>query len=240
MSERNAKPAQVALAFAALNLTLLVGVGLAAMQKLSIPVLGAIAVGITFGEFVLWWEVVKARPRDDEHQNRAARVIHRSEAQRRGSIRDENTGLYQRWYLETRIVEEAARCRRYSHSMAIVVLRAGSMNLATWGEDSWQSRSLDIARRTASTVRNVDLSASIAPLEFALCLVHCDREGAVRALLRIGESLPEGISDAGIAVYPDDQCEPAALIELARGRSRPLRIPLSDGPASGANPLEAS
>jgi GGDEF domain-containing protein len=216
-------PRRVALAFALLNLALLVSVTLAAMQKLPIAVLGAIAVAITFGEFVLWWESAKARPVLDISQNRATRMI-RSEGQRRGAIRDENTGLYQRWYLETRLVEEAARCKRYSHSMAVVVLRAGAINLSTWEEDAWQGRSLDVARRTAAAVRNVDLSAAIAPMEFALCLVHCDREGAETALGRIGESLPDGISDAGIAVYPDDQCEPSALIELARGRSRPLRV----------------
>ena len=108
--------------------------------------------------------------------------------------------------------------------MAVLVLRAGLVNLSDWSVDLWQSRAANAARRTARVVRNVDLSASLGPLEFAFCLVHCDFEGAERALERIVRELSDYACEAGIAVFPDDNCDPPALIELARGRctSRPL------------------
>jgi GGDEF domain-containing protein len=139
---------------------------------------------------------------------------------RRHSIREERTGLYNRWYLEMRVEQEALRCDRYKHSMAVIVVRVGSINLSEFSVDTWQAQSAIAAERVLKVVRNIDLSSFLAPLEFAICLIQCDRPGAERALDRLREELAEYSLDAGVAVYPEDGCEPLALIDLARVRSR--------------------
>lgn len=142
---------------------------------------------------------------------------------RRG-LRDETTGLLNRWYLEQRLDEEAARCKRYGHSMAVVVFKAVAIDLARFSIDSWQQESAAAAQRAARVVRNVDLSASLAPFEFALCLVHCERTGAEAAMHRMLNAFRDYECRVGIAVYPEDECEPRALIELARVRSREVEV----------------
>jgi GGDEF domain-containing protein len=154
-----------------------------------------------------------------ERSNRLLELMQRSSDARRG-IRDETTGLLNRWYLERRLDEEGARCLRYGHSMAVVVLKAVAVDLTGFSIDGWQQESAVAAGRAARVIRNVDLSAALAPFEFALCLVHCDRKGADAALERITMEFKDYDCQVGIAVYPDDECEPRALIELARVRSR--------------------
>ena len=147
-------------------------------------------------------------------------LMERSNEQRRISIRDESTGLLNRSYLERRLEEESARCKRYGYSMAVVVLKAAILKPQGISADGWQVESASAAHRLAQVVRNVDLSASLAPFEFALCLVHCDGEGAERAIERLIAELAEYECSAGVAVFPEDDCAPRAMIELARVRSR--------------------
>jgi GGDEF domain-containing protein len=154
--------------------------------------------------------------------NRLLDLMQRGVEGRRG-IRDETTGLLTRWYLEQRLDEEAARCDRYGYSMAIVVLKAVAIDLARFSLDSWQVESAEAAKRCALVVRNVDLSASLAPFEFAMCLIHCDREGAAAVADRIAAEFRDYDCRIGIAVYPADDCEPRALIEVARVRARQPR-----------------
>jgi GGDEF domain-containing protein len=159
---------------------------------------------------------------DEESRPRGGRLlelVQRSHEGRRG-IRDETTGLLNRWYLEQRLDEEAARCSRYGYSMAVVVMKAVAVDLARFSLDSWQDESAEAAKRCALVVRSVDLSAALAPFEFALCLVHCDRAGAAAAADRVASEFRDYDCQIGIAVYPADECEPRALIELARVRSR--------------------
>jgi GGDEF domain-containing protein len=155
-----------------------------------------------------------------QRENRLLSMMERSAHARRFSIRDESTGLLNRWYLERRLGEEAARCKRYGYSMAVIVLKAAVPQLSGMSVDNWQEQSTGAAQRCLSVVRNVDLSALLAPFEFAICLVHCDREGAEIVRERLVEELGEYDCIAGIAVLPDDDCEPGAMIELARVRAR--------------------
>ena len=175
-------------------------------------VAGAVGAGIHF---------FKASAEPGEGGNRLLQLMQRSSDARRG-IRDETTGLLNRWYLERRLDEEAARCLRYGHSMAVIVLKAITLDLARFSMDGWQQESAAAAERAARVIRNVDLSASLSPFEFALCLVHCDRTGAEAAIERITLEFKDYDCRIGIAVYPGDDCEPRALIELARVRSRQI------------------
>jgi len=181
-----------------------------------IAAVGVVAV-VSAGVYTL-----KTRPNPGEHGSRLLELMQRSSDARRG-IRDQTTGLLNRWYLERRLDEEAARCARYGYSMAVVVLKAIALDLARFSVDGWQQESAEAARRCAQVVRIVDLSAALAPFEFALCLVHCDRIGATAAADRIAHEFRDYDCHIGIAVYPADECEPRALIELARVRSHQTR-----------------
>ncbi len=137
---------------------------------------------------------------------------------RRLAIYDSASGLYNRWYLELRLQEEFLRCKRYGVSMAVVVIRLGSVALSELSLDSWGGLASTLAHTMAQSVRAVDITAALGPLEFAICLVHCDRAGALSALDRVLEDLHGHPADVGLAVYPEDDCDGKALIELARGR----------------------
>jgi GGDEF domain-containing protein len=212
-------PARTALLL--LNITLAASWALFAVDALGAPLAAIIALAALAAEAMLTRRVFFELASQPVGRNaeRIAALLGRNDSKRH-AIREETTGLYNRWYLEKRIEQEAMRCERYDHSMAVLVLRAGVVDLADFSMDGWQAQSAATAERCVKVVRNVDLSAFLAPFEFAICLVQCDHPGAERALARLREELSEFAVDAGIAVYPSDGCEPLALIDLARVRSR--------------------
>ena len=108
--------------------------------------------------------------------------------------------------------------------MAVLVVRFGSVELSDIGRDSWPGRAIAAAETCVRVIRSVDLSGYLAPNEFAICLVHCDLPGAERALDRLQAELSGYSCTAGISVYPSDNCEPIALIDLARIRSRQRQL----------------
>jgi GGDEF domain-containing protein len=138
---------------------------------------------------------------------------------RRLALYDASSGLYNRWYLELRLQEEYLRCNRYGLSMAVVCMKLGQVGLAQISTDSWGGLASELARTMGKSVRAVDITAALGPLEFAICLVHCDRKGAERAIKRVLEELDGGHARVGLAVYPEDDCDGKALIELARSRA---------------------
>jgi len=192
----------------------------AGLTALVVPVL----VSITVIEIVLLRSPFSGRTRRAEQPSRREEAVRRIDNRRKASIIDETTGLYTRWYFDRRVEEEAARCKRYKHSMAVVVLRVGVVDLTTFSLDGWQKRSLEAAQKAAKVIREVDISASLTPFEFAICLIHCDREGAYKALERMLVQLPDHNCEAGVAVFPDEGYEPSAMIEVASARLRPLMI----------------
>jgi GGDEF domain-containing protein len=184
--------------------------------------LGVLAVGIFLlsGIEVTLLLRSSVSPASGSEEPRLATLYQRSAQARRSSLRDETTGLHNRWYLDMRLEEESARCQRYGLTMAVVVLRTGVAGLSDMSRDGWQDASSEIAQKALAVIRKADLSACLAPFEFAVCLMHCDRAGADRAVERLQSQLEGFRCDAGIAIYPEDECEPRALIELARVRSR--------------------
>lgn len=193
-----------------------------ASDDLSLPAIATITLLAVALEAMLWRRLAGSRRTAlaEGNRDRVSSLLGRAGEGRRQSIRDDSTGLYTRWYLETRLEQEAERCRRYDQTMAVVVLRVGFVDLAEISTDGWQSPSAVAAQKCLQVVRTIDLSASLGPLEFAICLIHCDRAGAEHALQRLVSQLSDYKCDAGIAVYPTDGCEPDALIEVARMRSR--------------------
>jgi hypothetical protein len=104
--------------------------------------------------------------------------------------------------------------------MAVVVIRAGGIELTAFSIDAWQAASANTAERMVGVLRNIDLSAFLGPFEYAICLIQCDRDGAARVIGRLRAELSEFVCHAGTSVYPDDGTEPLALIDSARIRSR--------------------
>jgi GGDEF domain-containing protein len=202
------------------NLLLAASIFWLADGKFSIGSAVMLAGGVACIEIGLWYFMMRAREAEAPRESRLVSIMERSAHARRFSIRDESTGLLNRWYLERRLDEEASRCKRYGYSMAVIVLKAAVPQLSGMSIDNWQERSADAAQRCLSVVRNVDLSALLGPFEFAICLVHCDREGAEIVLNRLVSELQEYNCLAGISVLPDDDVVPNAMIELARVRSQ--------------------
>jgi GGDEF domain-containing protein len=146
---------------------------------------------------------------------------------KRLGIYDSNSGLFNRTYLELRLHEETQRCDRYGHSMALVVLRFGRVPLADLSTDSWAPTANRLGRDMAQTVRSVDITAALGPGEFAICLVHCDRAGADKALKRVLRGLEGEDLEVGVVVHPEDGIEASEMVEIARDRARnPARTEL--------------
>jgi len=142
-----------------LNLLLAVSIVWLAEGRLALGPAIALAGGIACFEVALWYIMMRSREAEAPHENRLVAVMERSARARRFSIRDETTGLLNRWYLERRLDEEASRCKRYGYSMAVIVLKTAVPQISGMSIDNWQESSTDAAQRCLSVVRNVDLSA---------------------------------------------------------------------------------
>jgi hypothetical protein len=146
-------------------------------------------------------------------------------------------GLHQRWYMEWRLRQEVARCKRYGLSMAVVVVKVeGPEGVPV---ENWLPEASKAAELTASAVRNVDLAAEIGLGEFALSLVHCDQVGAVAAMGRLAHELQGLNLRMGCAVYPDDDVASGELIDLARDRIEPWGPAETDAGEDGIDEFAA-
>ncbi len=152
----------------------------------------------------------------DKHDDRKKQVL-----------RDAQTGLYQGWYFEERMLDEARRCLQHGISMSVVVLRFGPPTLAGWGADR-SDRDVD----WSAVLRAADLGTALNANEVALCLVHTERSQAEAVVDRILRQLSDGEIEAGMAIYPSEDVDPAALVELARLRAHPQRTDGGNGATS--------
>jgi len=148
-----------------------------------------------------------------------ARVTQEAERGRRLAIYDQQSGLLARWYFELRLLEETHRCQRYEMPMAVLTLRTSTEAMA--GQNG--GRGLDKSGAIARSLRSTDLAADLGIGEYALCLLHCDRAGAASVLRRLMGELADNDCQVGMAIYPDDDREGKALVELALSRSAPWK-----------------
>jgi diguanylate cyclase (GGDEF)-like protein len=188
------------------------------------PVAVVFAAGLGVATFATWITFADERSAEARmtSDNLMTQLGMEGRGNRRMAIYDSTSGLYNRWYLDLRLQEEFLRCKRYGLSMAVVVIRLGSLALADLSTDNWGGMAAALAHKMAQSVRAVDITAALAPLEFAVCLVHCDRAGAESAIDRMMMELASKEAVVGLAVYPEDQCDGKALVELARGRLTPI------------------
>lgn len=143
---------------------------------------------------------------------------------RRTGLYDDVLGLYQAWYLELRLVEEMARCLRYDLSLALIVVKLDNNLASNLASNGWQGDASQAAYSTAKSIRAVDLAAALGPSEFAVCLIHCDEEGAETARSRLTNALKIHRPSSGVVVYPRETTSAKELIKLARRRAQTDRV----------------
>jgi hypothetical protein len=154
---------------------------------------------------------------DEGRNTRLGGVKSQVEAAREAVLYDAELGLYQRWYFELRLREEAMRSTRYGSPFALMVVIMEPQ--ATMSEKTWNLQVARAAYVTARAVRSVDLTAVLDHSVFAICLIHCDRAGAEVAGQRLSASLGAYPHSIGGVIFPDDNLGPDLLLDLARNRA---------------------
>ena len=219
MPEERFKDA-VFVANALISVALIAVLGLPLLGLPLALVLGTIVTGIQ--AFVLRLHFMEPAEGGENYDKLVNQVQRQVDGARKSAIYDVNLGLYQRWYLESRLKQEIARSRRYGLALSLIVVRFEARGAARLSDEQWQGQAVEAARALGSSVRNVDLAAIIGEREFALSLVHCDRKGAEVAMERLSQALGGLDFKMGLTVFPDDDAEPARLIELAQARVGPI------------------
>ncbi len=123
-------------------------------------------------------------------------------------------------YLEERLAAETDRATRYHRPLGLLMLRIdGAPAAAEAGLE-----------RVAAVLRRMDCLAEYGPDEFALVVPEADRAGATAVAQRISrEARAGGLAGGGVtvhvglAVYPDDGCQPGELVSRARSALRTAR-----------------
>jgi len=156
----------------------------------------------------------KPRTRDQED------VVQKAERDPSLAIRNPVTGLLAQWYLEFRLDEEVARARRYGLPLVVLTLEGSSQKVPKETRSSGLGES-EVVRALTSAVRRTDLLASMGGSQFAICLLHCNRAGALPVIRRLMNALDDADWRIGIAVYPDDDYAGRDLISVANSRLAP-------------------
>lgn len=136
---------------------------------------------------------------------------------------DGPAGLHQRWYMEWRLRQECARCRRYGLSLAVIAVKVEGPESVP--DSQWLPEAYRAAVTMATAIRNVDLAAEIGPGEYAISLVHCDQVAAVAAMGRLAYELKGLDLQMGCVVFPKDDVASGEIIDLARSRLEPWGDP---------------
>ncbi len=142
---------------------------------------------------------------------------------------DALTGAHNRRSLFARLDMELERSRRFEHAMAIALVdvdRFRAFNEAA-GHSAGDGVLKRVAGILAGAVRKVDLVSRYGGEEFAILLAQADRASALAAAEKLRASveaagIPHGGHEAarvtisvGVAVFPDDGADVAALIDSA-------------------------
>jgi len=131
------------------------------------------------------------------------------------------TGVANRRAFDERLAEECARGARYQQACALVLLDIDGLKAIndTQGHAGGDRALTTLAGLLQGQARGIDLVARIDGDEFALVLPEADRGGAETLVRRLRQVLTrEAVGDhalscsAGIAVYPEDGGDAAALL----------------------------
>jgi GGDEF domain-containing protein len=164
--------------------------------------------------------LITSRRQETSREDRE-RILHEAERGRKLAIYDPSTGLLAQWYFELRLDEELARGNRYGLPLVVITLEGEAANSESAGTGGFGAGT--VASAVAGAVRRTDLVSTIGFSQFAICLVHCNRAGAVPMIRRLMTVLGDGEWRIGIAVHPDDDCSAKELLSLATRRAAPWK-----------------
>jgi two-component system cell cycle response regulator len=173
----------------------------------------------------------------------ALKLAETLEALRRLATRDQLTGLLNRREFDRILAEEEGRARRFGHPLSLVMMDIDRFKAVndTHGHQVGDQVLVEVARRVAEGLRDVDRAARFGGEEFALVVMQANRAAALEAAERVRgavESSPFVIGpdlslrvtlSAGVAELPADSPTGAGLVAAAdkalyaakaRGRNR--------------------
>ncbi len=123
----------------------------------------------------------------------------------RSGFTDVLTGWHNRRYLQVRLVEELARARRDSETLACLMLDLDHFKRIndTWGHAAGDDVLRELAQRIEAQVRASDVAARYGGEEFVILLPHTDTQAALRLAERVRLAVreaPVSFSEGGGAV----------------------------------------
>lgn len=137
---------------------------------------------------------------------RVAESDRRAERAQSEALRDELTGTYNRRGWERLLALEEARCRRYGHPGAVMVVDLDDLKVVndTHGHAAGDAHLCSAAGTMLRTVREQDIVARIGGDEFAILGVEIDQAESEMLLARIEASLREENVSASIGLATRD------------------------------------
>lgn len=153
-----------------------------------------------------------------------ARLEREQAALRATALRDPLTGLANRRAFEERLAYEVARHKRKGRTFALIALDMDGFKSVNdrFGHKAGDEILRDVAASLRGVVREEDTVARLGGDEFCLLAPETDREGAERLATRAEEAVAraaaglEGLgASAGVAVFPEDGRDGAAVHEAA-------------------------
>ena len=160
------------------------------------------------------------------------RVILTQEVERM-SVTDDLTTLYNRRHFDRNLRGELERAKRYGHMVSVVVLDVDNLKSVAERAGGPVARLVlsDLGKLLKKFARNTDCVARYGDDEFAILLPHADGREAAIAASRLravveGHLFPRRKKltvSVGVATFPSDAADPAALLvradqELYRAR----------------------
>lgn len=161
------------------------------------------------------------------------------------SVTDELTELNNARYLETRIVEEVARARRYGHRISLLLVDSDSLKRVndTYGHQQGNALLRAMAAAIRESVRATDIACRYAGDEFVVLMPETDAEQAAVVAERVRLAIESRGLDvdgqrvwvtasAGVATFPDHARDAEELVRKAdqamyqakaRGKNRVVR-----------------
>ncbi|MBL7032015.1 MAG: sensor domain-containing diguanylate cyclase [Nitrospira sp.] len=141
------------------------------------------------------------------------------------SITDPMTGIYNRRYLNTRLLEEITRYNRFKHPFSFMLLDLDKFKLFndTYGHLAGDRLIIDLAKLVENSLRTIDIAARFGGDEFVAIFPQTPKKDAIQITNRIKDKIDASINidhgkiplsvSMGLATYPDDASSIMELIE---------------------------
>lgn len=143
------------------------------------------------------------------------------------AIRDGLTHIYNRRFLQEKLILEEARAKRYNRIFSLIILDIDHFKVFndSFGHPAGDQLLIDLAKILMQSVREVDFVARYGGEEFAIVLPECSKENAVLVAKRLRkqvEDFPNPHRDrynltvsVGVASFPADGNEKGEVLDKA-------------------------